>query len=316
VIFLLLDEQKVRTDVMFGVCALSFWAIMFSNSILPDPLNDVLLVLLILFLRRERYLTAALMLVPLSVSRETSVLIAICFLASSWKKINWRVVALALFSLAAGLAIRSMMSAPSLGNRHHIPFLAYLILKVPFNFSHNVLGIALWANTLPPLCTPVWTTGFHLGEMRSVGVCGYRPDFQLTFFSGWLCEFGVMALLVAPSFKKMLRQPVYIQFCAAYGLSCFAIAPLIGQSIDRLISYSWPFFLIAAPILISEKVRDYPPFWIAVFCSSAASWLFFLGEIRGHMSLMLLAIGLSVLSLVAARRKMTANTLPKIAITA
>ena len=137
VVFLLLDGQRVRTDVMLGVCTLCFWAILFSNYILPDPLNSALLVLMIFFLSRERYLLAALMLAPLSVSRESSVLVAICFLAASWKKINRRVIALAVFSLVAGLAIKSMMSAASLGNRHHIPFLAYMILKAPFNFCHN-----------------------------------------------------------------------------------------------------------------------------------------------------------------------------------
>ena len=288
---------------MLGVCTLSFWAILFSNYILPDPLNSALLVLMIFFLSRERYFLAALMLAPLSVSRESSVLVAICFLAASWKKINRRVIALALFSLVAGLAIKSMMSAASLGNRHHIPFLAYMILKAPFNFCHNVLGVALWANTLPQ-CTPVWTTAFNLGEMHSVGVCGYRPDFQLNFFAGWLCEFGLLALLMAPFLKKLFRQPVYLQFCVAYGLTCFAIAPLIGSAIDRLIAYSWPFFLIAAPILLSERLKGCRPLWGAVLLSSLASWMYFMGEIRNHPSLSLLAIVSSVLSLAAARRTM------------
>jgi len=291
-IFLLLDREQIPTRLMIGVVLTSFWAVAFGEYMLPDTLNNFLLLVLITLLMRSQYMAAMLMLLPLQMSRETGVLVAACVVIAAWKQLRIQHLLAGAASLLAGAESVKKFSSGNLGNVHHLNAFVYLALKVPFNFSNNVLGIQPWANTLRLVCkVPRWSVPFSIGGIRGVGICGYSAGFPLYTASSLVCEFG---LLVLPAWFVVRRLEVapYLRFCIFYGAICFVLAPVIGPPQDRLVAYSWPLFLIAVPLILQEHAKRIP--WSAVLLAGAASWSYLLFELHGYGVTLLIPLLLSL----------------------
>ena len=128
-------------------------------------------------------------------ARESTILLgAILLLVGLWRSKK-------LLSVAAAIVIilsvftASRFNSLGLPNAHELTGLPYLILKLPYNFLNNVLGIVPWSNTLPH-CEPIFQ--YHLpalsffGSIQSIGICGFNPLFPLATVTTLLTIFGIM----------------------------------------------------------------------------------------------------------------------------
>jgi len=64
--------------------------------------------------------------------------------------------------------------------------------------------------------------------------------------------FGVLPLLLYIALRQGrfegARSDLLMRFCLLYGLISFAIGPLLGASVYRLVLQGWPAFLVALPL--------------------------------------------------------------------
>ncbi len=286
-LFWILNSHGAGVKTMALVALTSFWAIAFGGFMLPDTLNNLLLLIFVLLLMRSQYMAAMVMLLPLALSRETVVLIAIAVGVAAWGKLRLRHMTIGALSLIAGLVSVKFLSAHSPGNVDHLNEFAYLALKGPFNFTYNALGIEPWANTLPHTCSvPRWSIPAHIGGISAIGICGFSVYLPLYTLATLFCEFGLFLFLLPQVAQK---KAAWIRFCALYGLACFVLAPVAGSALDRLTAYSWPLFFIAVPLCAEETISRLP--WAAIIASGVASWLYCLIEVRGpRLGLLLPAI--------------------------
>jgi len=263
----------ISRSAMLSLALIAFWPLSFSNYILPDLLNSLLIAIFLILLIRQRYTFAALCLLPLGISRESVLLIFVCFLIAGWKHLRWPVVIVAGASTFYGSHVAKMLAQGSPGNRYHLGSLAYTALKMPWNFALNVLGIVPWSNTLPTYCTqPKWyfTLLRPIGSIRSVGYCGFDHQAQMTVLANLTGMFGLwlimLLLLIRHRRTALWPNSVFLRFCLLYGGLSFLLAPIIGAAFDRLIAYDWPLFLLAVPILAVETGIDtcLPPFYFVI----------------------------------------------------
>jgi hypothetical protein len=288
----MLVHLRARNGAIAAVCLLGFWAIAVSNYMLPDGLNALLLLIFIILLLQERFLWAACMLLPLTISRESSVLVLLCFAVAVGRRASPRVLLTGVAGTVAGMGVVRILTSGGAGNRHGLGGLAYLVLKAPLNFSANILGIEPWTNTLQSVCTPAWSAplGFHLGAISRIGLCSWQPISPLTVIGAYACEFGFLPALFLCACewngrKMWSTQPPWLRFCLLYGTACLLLAPLLGSTIDRLVSYSWPLFVVAVPVLIKDCGERIP--WAFVAATGAvSSWVFFLAEAGQHTGLL------------------------------
>ncbi len=287
VLWFLLRSAAPRFMIV-AIAGLAFWPWQFNALVTPDLLYAALLGLFLILLERRRFLLAALMLLPLTVTRESTLLTLACLLIAGWRRLRLAEAAAAIASTAAGILLVSRLTANALPNSEHIPAPLYLFAKMPWAFVRNFLGLTPWSNVYPyPECTvPRWQIPLHLGRIQAIGICGFHPDrlLRLIFFA--LASFGLFPLLLLA--VRHLRRPVptapsraqiLLRFTLLYGLLSFAIAGLLGESFQRLFAYSWPAFLIALPILLSRAS--------ATFISNRAAIAF----LTLHLLLSWLAIG-------------------------
>ncbi len=251
----ILVRERASRSMLALVALISFWPLSFENYVLPDLFNAALLCAFIAMIARKRYLWASLMLVPLGVSRESVLVVLACFLFAAWRELRWLEILTAVGGTCAGLSIVKYLSRTAAPNRHHLSPLVYIAGKIPWNFAANVLGLAPWSNDLHTFCaTPRWSANlpFHLGGITTFGYCGYTPLLQLRSACSVLCLFGILpllfTLLVTRGLVSLWPKEVFMRFCLLYGGLSLCLAPFLGSAVDRLISYSWPLFVIAVPI--------------------------------------------------------------------
>ena len=243
-----------------ATAGLLFWTWQYSSLALPDLLYAALLCVFLLLLDRGQFLLAAAMMLPLAVSRESTLLTLACFLAAGWHRLRIAHVVTALLATGAGILLVKRLSANALPNNEHISPYLYLFAKMPWAFVKNFLGIYPWSNVYPECATPVWQMRVHLGPVHAIGSCGFifNPVQQLIFYG--LASFGLFPLLLlairrsipsARAFPPL--DSVFLRFCLIYGIVSFALAGVLGESFQRLFAYSWPLFLIALPILLAAS---------------------------------------------------------------
>ena len=241
-----------------AIVGLLFWTWQYSSLVLPDLLYAALLCIFIILLDRRRFYLAALMMLPLAVSRESTLLTLACFLVAGWRRLRIPHALTAVLATAAGIAVVRRLTATALPNNEHISPYLYLFAKMPWAFLKNFLGIYPWSNVYPECDVPVWQMPLHLGPIRAIGSCGFilNPVEQLVFFL--LASFGLFPLLLLAIRKSVPhaaafpeRNTVFFRFCLVYGTVSFALAGVLGESFQRLFAYSWPLFLVALPILLT-----------------------------------------------------------------
>jgi hypothetical protein len=251
-----------------AVAGLVFWALQLNALVMPDLMYAALLCVFLLLLRQEQMLAAALMMFPLTVSRESTMLTLVCFLLAGWRRLRWREVVAAIVALGAGLALVKRLAATALPNYEHLSPLLYMAAKMPWNLVKNVLGISPWANLYPSCDVPQWRVPVHLGPLSAIGFCGFdfAPPLEVV---GWsMAIFGLFPLLLIKlrGTKVMTggRGDVLLRFALIYGGISFVLAPLLGESLLRLFGYSWPMFVVALPLLLGASRANFRMGWAAV----------------------------------------------------
>ena len=267
VAFLLVRSRSPRWMVP-ALAGMYFWTLVYNGLVLPDLFYAALLCVFLLLLRERRLLAAGLMLFPLALARESTLLTLMCLLAAGWRRLRWYEAAAAVVSAGAGIGLAKHLAANALPNTEGISPGLYLIAKLPWNLLKNFFGIDLWANVYRSCPVPRWQMPLHLGPLTAVGVCrfGWRYPVWLAFEA--MAVFGLLPLLLVKLRRVRVpaqdgRGQVLLRFCVVCGVISVAMAGLLGEAFGRLFGYSWPLFLVALPMLLGASGANFRGVWAA-----------------------------------------------------
>lgn len=264
---------------------LMFWGFEFHALVMPDLLYAALLCVFLLLLREKQTMAACLMMFPLMLSRESTLLTLVCFLVAGWRRLKLREVVAALASAGAAMVVVKRLTMDALPNLEHISPTLYLVAKMPWNFMRNVLGIRMWANLYPACPVPIWQSAVHFGPLKAVGICGYFPAAQAETFGLAMATFGLLPILAWVLRKQMVKSwsagDLMLRFALVYGVLSYLMSPLLGESMLRLYAFGWPLFLIALPVLLGVSRANFTSAWAAVafvalhlFVTWSLAWAF------------------------------------------
>ncbi len=267
VAFLLVRSRSPRWMVP-TLAGMFFWTLVYNGLVLPDLLYAALLCGFLLLLREKRMLAAGLMLFPLAVARESTLLTLVCLLAAGWRRLRWYEAATAVVGTGAGIELAKHLAANALPNMEGISPGLYLIAKLPWNLLKNFFGIDLWANVYRSCPVPRWQMPLHLGPLTAVGVCRFGWRYPVLLVFELLAVFGLLPLLLLKLRRGRMiagdgREQVLLRFCLIYGVLSFGMAGLLGEAFGRLIGYSWPLFLVGLPMLLGASGANFRGVWAA-----------------------------------------------------
>jgi hypothetical protein len=255
VMFLLVRSGAQRWMIA-AIAGMFFWSEQFNALVLPDIFYAALVSGFLLLLRRGWVMAAAMMMLPLAVARESTVLTLVCFLLAGWRLLRWREILTAVGSFAAGMLVVKGLSANALANKEQISPAFYMFAKMPWNFLKNFLGLNPWANVYQACDVPAWQHAVHLGRLQAVGYCGFELWLPVRLLGAALVSFGLLPLLLIwvrrAGVKAGGREDLMVRFALVYGLVTFCMAGLLGDSVLRLFEYGWPLFLVALPVVLGR----------------------------------------------------------------
>ncbi len=274
----LLMRAGASQRIFLAIGGLAFWAALFNGLALPDLWYAALLSIFLLLLYRKHFLAAACMLFPLFLSRESTILVLVCFLIAGWRLMRKVDCAAAVIASIAGVLTIKMLTAGSMANQEQMSPLLYMAGKVPWNLAKNVLGLPLWNPHNTGGCTtPQWQVPFHFAGLHALGVCDFEPNLPAWTLRLALSSFGLMPLLViflcskAP--RSLWTSDLLLRFCILYGALSFVLAPGLGSSVPRLFNYAWPLFIVAVPMVASRHLRLADKFaWPLVALHLVVAW--------------------------------------------
>ncbi len=245
--------------LLFAMAFLPFWTALTQDLVLPDLWYSALIAIMLLLLREEHLLAAAIMMFPLMLSRESTSLTLACFLIACWKQLRWVDRAVAVLSALAGSIVVKHLAMRALPNSENLPDSIYMLAKVPWNFLDNILGLAPWSNVNTQYCAvPRWSLQVHLGQVHAVGICGFSLVGWIGISESGLSDFGLLPLLLGFIWwrtRKLNTASVLLRFTLLYGAASVLLAPLLGTWFARLIGYAWPLFLVSLPMLFDRIPR-------------------------------------------------------------
>jgi hypothetical protein len=194
----------------------------------------------------------------LHLTRESTILLSAWLAMIGLRRRDWA-YALSVVAVAAlGMGVTSAAVRAALPNKHGVNALEMYILKVPYALCYNLLGLVFWTDTNASTinCAPSWIVNVagHLGSIRQVGFCGFRPSLILGTLIAFLVPFGVEPAILARLLRDRWRTlPEYgyvFQTAFAYGATCLVLAPVIGPGPARYVLYAWPLYFLALPELL------------------------------------------------------------------
>jgi|GEM_PF-1352594 len=235
---------------------------MFGLYYCQDLFYGALLGCFFVALLKGRKLLALLMLFPLLLTRESTVLMAVVWAVIAWSESDLLVAGVCIGVMLAGFGVSRMFAALGQPNIHHTSELVFLALKAPFDSLRNLFGVVL----VPPemkgrpgfTCVPFATV--HLPEYlsygftRQFGICRPDPRIPLHTFTLWLSLFGIgpaalWSLLRQYGHGVLAKSPQWLKLAGIAGLLYFFIAPAVSDWLERDIGYAWPLFWLATPAL-------------------------------------------------------------------
>jgi hypothetical protein len=237
---------------------------------LPDLFHAGLVGLYLVALSRGRHLTSLAVLVALQLARESTVLLAFIVVVIALYRGRWQLAAGTAAASLLGIIIVAGVTSTGPSNIHGLGGIMYLLAKVPADFASNVLGVIPWTDTyavhfpgkyagqpLWHMTVPSW---FPTGAIREVGVYRFDVARPPTTAVHLLTAFGILPTLVwmvmARGRAAIFRQPpLAISVAFGYGVAAYALAPMTGVSVGRLVGYAWPAFWIAVPVLSLSRDR-------------------------------------------------------------
>jgi hypothetical protein len=194
----------------------------------------------------------------LHLTRESTILLSAWLVVISFRRRDWA-YALSVVAIAAlGMGVTTAAVHAALPNKHGLNALEMYVLKVPYAFCYNFLGLVFWTDTNASTinCSPSWVVNVagRLGSIRQVGFCGFQPSLILGTFAAILVPFGVQPAILARLLRERWRAlPEYghvFQTVFAYGATCLVLAPLIGPGPARYVLYAWPLYFLALAELL------------------------------------------------------------------
>jgi hypothetical protein len=202
------------------------------------------------------------------VARESTLLLSVCLVTKEVIRRRWRAVVAVLFVSVAGVVTVSIVSRTSTSNIHQMNDLAYLAMKMPFNFCRNVLGFMLWTNTYAAYQAnypaPVWTVDvpawLRMGSVHRVGICAFQPELPLGSLKALLTMFGIaptilVGTLTGNTREKLRSMPYWLSLSLFYGVLAYGMGIVVGSPVARMSAYGWPAFWIVAPFLLATCLR-------------------------------------------------------------
>ncbi len=311
----LLRSQAVHAGIFAAVFLMPFWLKLFNSFYLPDLLHAAILGALLVCLLSGRMTLAMLLLFPAYLTRESTLLVAICLAWAAWRRISVRAILTGCLATLAGMLVSRHFVQLGAANVRGVDGAQYILGKLVWSFFRNIFGLPLWTNafTLPP-CNPVWTTvlppWLHFGAVHVIGVCHPSLWGPARVLLAWFGVFGIGPAFAAAYIGAILSRPamrgdfwlkpasasgesssrsagavIAFRFCVLYGAITFILAPLLGASVDRLAEYAWPFYFVALAWVVSASIAAHVHFPRGLglgllFAHLAACWIAWVGFSR------------------------------------
>ncbi len=247
-----------------ALAGMMFWGLQFNALVMPDLLYAALLCGFLLLLRGRQVMAACLLLFPMMLARESTLLTVACLLVAGWRRLTRGQIAASVVAVGAGILTLQRLTANALPNREHLPAMLYMVAKVPWNLMRNVLGIGVWANVYPTCEVPKWQVAVHLGPLQAIGTCGAVLELPARALGVAMAMFGLLPVMLWMVRKTARRSDdLMLRFALLYGAVSFVAAPLLGEVFLRLFGYGWPLFLVALPLLLGRSGWNFTSMWAA-----------------------------------------------------
>ena len=264
---------------------------------------------------KERKWLALLLLLPLYLARESTVLLAVAWGAVAWLDSDWTVLAACGIFTVGGLGVSRIFASLGRPNIHHTNEFTFLFLKPPFDALRTLFGVIL----IPPemkghpgfTCTPFATFALpkllRYGTTTQFGVC--RPDWHAPVHTYTLlfAIFGIgPAALLAVLRRNLWRgfqscSPSWLRVAVIYGLMALCVAPAVSFWLERDFGYAWPAFWIALPALLRADAWPTAPLVCTLLAENlAACWLPYWLSTAGGGPFELAALGIAFIMQVVA----------------
>ena len=248
----------------------------YRDAYLPDLAFAALLACFLIVLRARLAWWVPLLLVPLVLVRESILAVCVVLAIVAWRRSNRELAGAAAVALIASYGVSTMAGIGGAPSRHNVGGPLYLLGKIPYNGVKNLTGFEFATNDLSECGT---VTQFHLpfsiGNIDSVGLCPFNVFFPAWTLSLWLALFGLGPALLLACLRHPRNggeRPIWLQVALWSGLLTYLAAPLLGSSVDRLVAYGWPAFLVVMPLLLFDRSARRDPSLI-VGASFALAWV-------------------------------------------
>jgi hypothetical protein len=266
-VLLLVLEQRRNSWLILALIPLPFWPETFRDYFLPDLFHAALVMLYLLLLRKRWWGWAAVMLVPMFLARESTLLVAAVAVPALWWLVGQGAALMQLTGTLVGMAASKFAARNALPNQEHINDTLYLVGKVPWNAAKNIFGLVLWSNTSPgPPPARVWNMPhwLPLGGVHQVGYSAFGVNYPVLTAILILGSFGLgstvaLCLVLRTPLRQLLpKEEPYLCIAAIYGAVTFLASPMLGATLPRLVHYGWPLFLVYLPAMIPRLWRNWP----------------------------------------------------------
>jgi hypothetical protein len=260
----LLWAWRAPLVIFAAIFLMPFWVDVFHDYYLPDLLHAAILAAILLCLFSGYTVLGLLLLFPAYLARESTVLVAGCLVFACWRRIRLPSAMVGVVAISCAILVSRHYGQAGRPSIHDLSGGVYILGKLSWSFLKNILGLPLWTNTLPE-CTPIWVrpipSGYHLGAIRSVGMCQPSLWGPARLLLAWFGMFGIGPALALALWRNLALPPpalttgrvIVLRFCIVYGLISILITPLLGASADRLVEYGWPFYFVVVPWFLATS---------------------------------------------------------------
>ena len=314
----ILGSATTRPALSFFVLVTPLTVYWFRNYCYPEMFYSALLALFFLTMLYEKWLPSILILFLLMLTREDTIILSCCLAVIFLLRKDMRKLAgLVIIATLAGVIVITLVSSGGKSNIHGTSHIVYLLLKAPYNLLKNYFGIELWTNTLAhgKLTAhsfreqPIWfmelPRWLQAGQIKKAGIYQICLDFPLSTLKIMLTMFGLMpSLLIGLLLTGRQRWKDCSPFMAtliSLGLISFLAGPCLGADVERLVSYGWPAFWIATPILIATNPSISTKAYYILAWSFVLCWIPWLVQYFGILNVFYIIFIAAVIHFVVVR---------------